>query len=142
MKRILTVVLAVLVATALLGVLVYAVLSAAHVAAPAATTVHGLTSRRLWATSAAVLALVSVGLGGWALRSSGGQGGSPSVRKRARVALVAGLIAAINGGLNVAVAEGGPGSGNGVVGGAVAFVLGLVAMSFGGLAMARSRRNG
>jgi hypothetical protein len=34
---------------------------------PASTTVYGLTSRRLWATTAAVLALASVVIGGLAL---------------------------------------------------------------------------
>jgi peptidoglycan/LPS O-acetylase OafA/YrhL len=126
-------ILAGLAAIALFSGLVYFVLVAAHVSEPTATTVHGATPRRLWATAVAMLALVGVVVGSLALRGNG--------RKGAIVALVAGLIAAVNGGLNLAVATGGLGSGNGVVGGAAAFVLGLIATAFGGLALARSRRS-
>jgi hypothetical protein len=107
------------------------------VSEPSATTVHGLTPRRLWATTVSVIALSGVIIAGLAL-----------VRPAYRIgtvpgpiaALVAGFIGAVNGGLNLAVATGGPGTGNGVVGGAVALVLGLVAMIVGGLAMTRSHR--
>jgi len=132
MKRTFAVILAALAAAAIFAGLVHAVLVAAHVSEPAATTVHGLTPRRLWATMAAGLALVGVVIGGLALRKSGSG--------KAIVALVAGLIALINGGLNLAIANGGPGTGNGVVGGAAALVLGLIGMTFGGLALVRSRR--
>jgi hypothetical protein len=44
---------------------------AAHVSEPAATTVYGLTPRRLWATRVAVLALVGVVIGGVALARPG-----------------------------------------------------------------------
>src|SRR5262245_32636432 len=131
MKRIFAL-LAALVVAALFAGLVHAVLVAARVSESAATTVYGPTPQRLWATTAALLALVGVVIGGLALRSAGQRG--------ATVALVAGLIAAANGGLNLAVADGGPGSGNGVVGGAAALVLGLIATVLGGLALARSRR--
>ena len=107
-------------AAALFGGLVHAVLVAAHVSEPAATTVYGLTPRRLWATTAAVLALVGVVIGGLALARPASRFGTASGRLGAIVALVAGLIAAVNGGLNLAVANGGPGTGNGVVGGAAA----------------------
>src|SRR5262249_44355400 len=140
MKRTLAFVLAALVAVALFGGLVHAVLVAAGVSEPAATTVYGATPRRLWATTAAVLALVGAVIGGLALARPTSRFGSASGRLGAIVALVAGLIAAVNGGLNLAVANGGPGSGNGVVGGAAALVLGLIAMVLGGLALARSRR--
>src|SRR5437762_5434525 len=113
--------------------LILAVLVAAHVSEPAATTVYGLTPRRLWATTVAVLALVGVVIGGLALRRSTGMG--------AIVALVAGLIAVVNGGLNLAIAKGGPGTGHGVVGGAAALVLGLIALAIGRLALARCRLN-
>ena len=110
---------------------------------PAATTVYGLTPRRLWATTADVLALVGVVIGGLALpRSSAGRIGNGNGRMGATVALVAGLIAVVNGGLNLAIAKGGPGTGNGVIGGAAALVLGLIAMALGGLALARSGRTG
>lgn len=142
MRRIFVLTLAALAAAALFGGLVHAVLLAAHVSEPAATTVYGLTPRRLWATLADVLALVGVVIGGLALRRSAGRiGGTGNGRVGAIVALVAGLIAVVNGWLNLAVANGGPGTGNGVVGGAVALVLGLFATVLGGLALARSRHS-
>ena len=142
MKRTFTIILVALAAAAVFGGLVHAVLVAAHVSEPAATTVYGLTLRRLWATTAAVLALVGAGSGGLALARSGGRVGTGTRRMAAIVALVAGLIAVVNGGLNLAIAKGGPGTGNGVVGAAGALVLGLIAMALGGLALARSRRTG
>ena len=140
MKRTFAIILAALAAAALFGGLVHAVLVAAHVSEPAATTVYGLTPRRLWATTVAVVALVGVVIGGLALARPASRFGTASGRLGAIVALVAGLIAVVNGGLNLAIANGGPGTGNGVVGGAAAFVLGLIAMALGGLALARSRR--
>src|SRR5712692_53224 len=142
MKRTFALILAALAAAAPFGALVPAVLVAAHVSEPAATTVYGLTPRRLWATTAAVLALVGVVIGGLALRRSAGRIGTGNGRMGAIAALVAGLIAVVNGGLNLAIAKGGPGTGNGVVGGAAALVLGLIGMALGGLALARSRRTG
>jgi uncharacterized membrane protein len=142
MKRTFALILAALAAAALFAGLVHAVLVAAHASEPAATTVYGLTPRRLWATTVAVLALVSVVIGGLALRRSAGRIGIGNGIMGAIVALVTGLIAVVNGGLNLAIATGGPGTGNGVVGGAVALVLGLIAMALGGLALARSRRTG
>ena len=137
MKRRFALIFAALVAAALFGVLVYAVLVAAHVSDSAPTTVQGATSRRLWATAAAVLGLGGVAIGGLALRRSAGRIGGKG-KNGAILALLAGAIAAVNGGLNLAVATGGLGSGNGVVGGAAALVLGLIAMALGGLALARS----
>ena len=140
MKRTLPIIFAALAAAALFGGLVYAVLVAAHVSEPAVTTVYGLTPRRLWATTAAVLALVGVVIGGLALARSTSRFGTASGRLGAIVALMAGLIAVVNGVLNLAIANGGPGTGNGVVGGAAAFVLGLIAVALSGLALARCRR--
>jgi Family of unknown function (DUF6223) len=139
MKRTFVIVLAGLAAAALFAGLVYAVLVAAHVSEPAATTVYGLTPRRLWATTVAVLALVGVVIGGLALARPAGRFGTTAGRLGAIVALVAGLIAAVNGGLNLALANGGPGSGNGVVGAAAASVLGLIAVVLGGIALGRCR---
>jgi hypothetical protein len=119
---------------------VYAMLVAAHVSEPAVTTVNGLTPRRLWATTVAVLALVGVVIGGLALARPASRFSTASGRFGAIVALVAGLIAVVNGGLSLAIANGGPGTGNGVVGGAAAFVLGLIALVLGGLAVARCHR--
>src|SRR5262249_18961959 len=141
MKRTFALVLKAIVAVALFGALVYAVLGAAHLSEPAATTVRGLTPRRLWATVIALLALVGVVTGGQALRRSTVANRRPDhVKMGAGVGFLAGLMAVVNGGLNLAVARGGPGSGNGVVGGAAAVVLGLTAMVLSGLALARSRR--
>jgi hypothetical protein len=139
MKRTFAIILAAVTAAALFGGLVYAMLMAAHVSEPAATTVHGLTPRRLWATTSVVLALLGVVIGGLALARPASRFGG-NRRIGAIVALVAGLIALVNGGLNLTIATGGPGTGNGVVGGAAAFVLGLVALALGGLALARCRR--
>ncbi len=141
MKRTFAISFAAMAAAALFGGLVYAVLVAAHVSEPAATTVYGLTPRRLWATTVAVLALIGVVIGGLALARPASRFGTASGRLGAIVALVAGLIAVVNGGLNLAIANGGPGSGNGVVGGAAAFVLGLIALAIGRLALARCRLN-
>src|SRR5438477_4991459 len=92
MKRTFTLILAALAAVALFGGLVYAVLVAAHVSEPAAITVQGATSRRLWATAVAVLGLGGVVIGGLALRRSFVRIGPGNGRKGAIVALVAGLI--------------------------------------------------
>jgi hypothetical protein len=140
MKRTFAIILTAGAAAALFAGLVYALLVAAHVSEPAATTVYGLTSRRLWATTAAVLALVGIVFGGLALARPASRFGTASGRLGAIVALVAGLMAVINGGLKLAIANGGPGTGNGVVGGAAAFVLGLIALALSGLALARYHR--
>lgn len=139
MKRIFTLVLAACAAAALVAGLVHAVLQAAHVGEPATTVIHGPTLRRMWATSAAVLALVGVLTGSLALTRPAGRFGTASGRVGS---VLAGVIAAVNGGLVLAVADGGPGSGNGVVGAAGAVVLGLIAAALGGFAVARSRDPG
>jgi hypothetical protein len=140
MKRTSLILLAAVAAVGVFGGLVYAVLVAAHVSEPAATTVNGLTLRRLWATTAAGLALVGAVIGGLAVARPTSRFGTASGPRGAVVALVAGLIGATNGALNLAVATGGPGTGNGVVGGAAAFVLGVIAVTVGGLALTRYRR--
>ncbi len=141
MERTFAIILAAVAAAALFGGLVHAVLVAAHLSEPAATTVHGLTTRRLWAATALVLGLVGVVIGGLATARPARRFGTAR-RVGAVVALVAGPIAGVNGGLVLAIANGGPGTGNGVVGGAAALVLGLIALALGGLALARSRRSG
>ena len=140
MKRAFAIVLAAVAAAAVFAGLVHAVLVAGHVSEPAASTVYGLTTRRLWATSAALMALLGVAVGGLALTRRVSRFGTASVRHAAILGLVLGLIAAVNGLLNVAIANGGPGTGNGVVGGAAAFVLGLIGVAIGGLALTRSGR--
>jgi len=109
---------------------------------PAAVDPFTLTTRRLWATTAAVLALVGVIIGRLALTRSTEHIGTGNGRRGAIVALAAGLVGAVIGGLVLAIADGGPGTGNGVVGAAMAVVLGVIAMGFGWLALARSRRTG
>jgi hypothetical protein len=134
MKRTLSIVLGGVVALAVLAGLVHLVLIATHRAEPAATTVQGLTARRLWALIADGLALVSVITSGMAL-----------VRRATRLAIaamIAGLIAAIGGGLVLAAANGGPGTGNGVIGAAGALVLGAAAVVLGGFAVSRARTTG
>ena len=91
MKRTFAIMVAALAAAALFAGLVHAVLVAAHVSEPAATPVYGLTPRRLWATMAAVLALVGVVIGGLALGRPASRFGTASGRLEAIVALVAGL---------------------------------------------------
>lgn len=135
MKRTPLLSLAALAGVALFAGLVYAVLRVAHVSEPAATTIHGATVRRLWATSTVVLALAGVVVGGLALARPASRFATRNWR---RGTLVAGAVAAINGGLVLAVADGGPGSGNGVVGGAAALVLGLAAVALGGLLRSRT----
>jgi hypothetical protein len=138
MKRTFSLIVAGIAAVALFAGLVHVVLVAAHVSAPAATTVQGLTSRRLWATTVVGLGLASVVIAGLALAT---RFGASSRRLAGIVALVAAVIAAVNGAFVVAMANGGPGSGNGVVGGAAALVLGLIGMSLSALALSRTHRS-
>jgi hypothetical protein len=140
MKRTFAVILAALASIALFAGLVHVAMVATHVSEPAATTVQGMTDRRLWATTAALLAVVGGVIGGLALARPAGRFGTASGPLGATVALAAGLVAAVNGWLVLIMADGGPGSGNGVVGGAAALVLGLVDLVLGGLALARARR--
>lgn len=139
-RRTFALILASVAAAALFGGLVHAVLVAAHLSEPAATTVHGLTPQRLWAATVAVLAMIGVVIGGLALARPNSRFGTAFARPGAIVALVAGVVALVNGWLVVAISSGGPGTGNGVVGGAAALVLGLIAAVLGGLALVRSRR--
>jgi hypothetical protein len=134
MKRIYVFVPAALGAAALFAGLVYVVLRMAHVAEPAAITMHGATARRIWATAVVLLALAAAIAGGLAWARPAGSFSKPYVRV---AVVVAGMVAAINGGLVLAVANGGPGTGNGVVGGAAALVLGVVAIVLGSVARVR-----
>ena len=140
MKRTFAIGIAAVAAAAVFAGLVHTVLVTAQLSEPAASTVYGLTVRRLWATAAVLLALVGVVIGGLALVRPVSRFGTAAGRLGAILGLVLGLIAAVNGGLNLAVATGGPGSGNGVVGGAAAFVLGVIAVAAGALALARNGR--
>ncbi|MFJ9680354.1 DUF6223 family protein [Streptomyces sp. NPDC101194] len=106
----------------------------------AAVDAYSLTAGRLVGTTAALVALAGVVIGGLALARSADRIGTVNRRSRPIVALVAGLTGMVIGAVNLAVADGGPGTGNGVVGGALALLLGLIAAVLGRLALARSRR--
>ncbi|MGJ3558334.1 DUF6223 family protein [Streptomyces sp. INA 01156] len=130
-------------AAAVLGGIGLAAPVAAHpTAQSAAVDAYSLTTGRLVGTTAALVALVGVAIGGLTLARSACRIGTGNRRGRAIVALVAGLAGMVIGALNLAVADGGPGTGNGVVGGALALVLGLIAAVCGWLALSRSRRTG
>ncbi|MFH7339848.1 DUF6223 family protein [Streptomyces sp. KHY 26] len=108
----------------------------------AAAGVSAVTPERIWAVTAALLALAGVVVGGLALFRRTGRTGRLAGGTGSVAALAAGLIAVVNGGLVVVTADGGLGTGNGIAGGYVALALGLVAMTLGGLALAPSRRDG
>ncbi|MFZ4662615.1 MAG: DUF6223 family protein [Caldilineaceae bacterium] len=140
MKRTFTLILATLAAIVLFAGLVHLVLVGARVSDPAATTVYGLTTDRVWATLSVGLALLGALIGGAALVRSAKGSGPGQGRNGAIVAFVVGLVAVVIGGLLLLTADGGPGSGNGVVGAAMSLVLGLTALAESGLTLARSRR--
>src|SRR5262249_50127965 len=97
MKRTFALILAALAAAALFGGLVYAVLVAAPVSAPAAPRVSGPTPGRLWAPTVVLVALVGGVIGVLARARPASRFGTASGRLGAIVALVAGLIAVVNG---------------------------------------------
>jgi Family of unknown function (DUF6223) len=93
-----------------------------------------LTSDRLLATAAALLAVFGTIIGVLALLRAAGR-----TRERlATTAVAAGLPGALAGVLVVATADGGPGTGNGVVGGYAAIALGLIAIGLGLLTLTRA----
>lgn len=94
-------------------------------------TSYGMTSGRLVATLAAVLGVIGVVIGGFALAGRLGSSGRYG-------AIACGLIAAAVGGLRVATA-GGIGTGGGRAGAIIALVLGLIAIGLGVFALARSK---
>src|SRR5215470_17303199 len=103
------------------------------------TAGYGMTSGRLVASLAAVLALIGVVIGGLALFRPSGRFGAASGPSGAIIALAAGLIAAVVGGIKAATTTG-VGTGGGLLGAIVAVVLGLIAIALGALAWSRSRR--
>jgi hypothetical protein len=104
-----------------------------HLLAASTVDTYTLTSGRLLATGAALVAVAGAIVGAVALARSGH-------RARAIFALAAGLTAMVIGGVVIATADGGPGTGSGVVGGYAALAVGLLATVLGGLALTRSRR--
>lgn len=116
---------------------------ATHVSLQQADTrVYGITSRRFVASTAAVIGLIGVIIGGLALARPTGRFGTASGRLGAIVALTAGLIGVALGGVVVLTITGGFGTGGGLAGAIVALVVGLIAVILGGLALARARRSG
>jgi hypothetical protein len=118
-------------------------LAAANVSVPpVAVGVYAMSSGRLGAIAAGVLALIGMVVGWLALVRPAGRFGSGSERRGAVVALTSGLIGTALGGLVATTAKGGIGTGNGLGGAVVALVIGLIAIALGGVALARSRRTG
>lgn len=98
------------------------------------------TAGRTRAMMVAVVGLISLVMGGFALARSKRGTGTGSGRTAAIVALVLGLIGVI---LSVVHLGGstGFGTGGGRAGAIVALVLALIGVTLGGLALARSRRS-
>src|SRR2546425_8241449 len=111
-------------------------------AQPGAATVYTMTPGRIAASTAALVGLIGVVIGGLALARSAGRIGNGTGRRGAIAALVLEPIGLVIGGLVVATAEGGVGTGHGLAGGVVAMMVGLIGIALGGLALARSRRAG
>ncbi|MFF3314140.1 DUF6223 family protein [Streptomyces sp. NPDC003035] len=110
-------------------------------AAPAvAADVTTMSAGRLGATTAALVALAGVVVGGLALARSTGRIGRGPGRGGSVTALVTGLFGIVLGAVVVTTSDGGLGTGNGLGGGVVALVVGLVGVAIGALGMARSRR--
>ena len=105
---------------------------------PRAVSAYALTPKRIAASTAVLVGLISAVFGGVALARSGGRIGAGNARGAPGVALTMGSIAVIIGGAIVSTADGGLGTGNGVAGGIVAMVVGSLGSTFGWLA--RSRR--
>ncbi|MEU3891594.1 DUF6223 family protein [Streptomyces sp. NPDC029041] len=115
--------------------------ASAHIAVHSAATT-GLTSGRLVGSTAALVTLAGMIIGGLALARSADRPGTGARRNRAVMALAAGVIGLSMGVVNLAVADGGPGTGNGVVAGAMALAFGLIGTVLSGLALTRARRTG
>ena len=96
----------------------------------------GMTSGRLVATSAALVALIGAVVGGVTLVRPAGIFGTSIVRL---VAVLAGLMGVAIGGYLVATTSN-FGTGGGRAGAVVALVLGLLAVALGVMALSRSRR--
>lgn len=99
-----------------------------------------LTPGRARSLVGAVVALISLVIGGWALARAAGSIGSGKGRTGAIVALLLGLIGIVLSVVHLGSSTGGFGTGSGRAGAIVALVLGLIGMNLGGLALARSRR--
>jgi hypothetical protein len=107
----------------------------AQITASASEPVRGITPGRARALVAAAVGLISVVVGGVALRSAKNIG---SGRAGLIVALVLGLIGMILSVLHLAYTTGGFGTGSGRAGAIVGLVLGVIGISLGGKALRRS----
>jgi len=113
-----------------------------HVSAESSNVdAYALTTGRLVASVASLVALAGVVIGGLSLARSAGRIGHGDGKRGAVAALAAGLTGLVLGGVVVAAAKGGPGTGYGIVGGFAALVIGLIATVLGWLALARVRRS-
>ena len=103
-----------------------------------AADTYTLTTGRLVATAATLVALAGVVVGGLTLARARGRVGRG--RTGAIAALTTGLVGMAVGAVVVAAAKGGPGTGYGIVGGYFALAIGLIAAVLGWLALSRARR--
>src|SRR5690349_21223643 len=94
MKRTFAILLGAVAIAALFAGLVHGVLVVAHLSEPADATVYGLTLRRLWATTAAMLAVAAMVIGGLALTRPFSGSGVASGRLGATLAIAMGVTAA------------------------------------------------
>jgi Family of unknown function (DUF6223) len=99
-----------------------------------------ITSGRARSLVAVAVGLISLVIGGLALRRSTRRIGTRNGRVGAIVALVLGLIGMFLSVVHLGTSTGGFGTGSGRAGAIVALVLGLIGINLGGLALARSRR--
>ena len=109
-------------------------------AQPADPTSYGMTSGRLLASTAAVIGLFGVVIGGLAWLRPAGAFGIATGRLGAVLALAAGFVGLALGALAAGTSGGHIGTGGGLAGAIVAMVLGLIAMALGGAAIGRARR--
>ncbi|GEM34615.1 hypothetical protein NN3_56220 [Nocardia neocaledoniensis NBRC 108232] len=100
-----------------------------------AADVYDLSVGRLGSSSAALVGIAGVILGGLALARSGSA-------TRSTIALFAGLLALAVGTVVAVTADGGLGTGNGLGGAFVAILVGAIATVLGALALRRARRAG
>ena len=100
----------------------------------------GFTAGRTRATVAAIVALISLIIGGLALRSAT-RIGSGNGRAGAIVSLLLGLIVIVLSVVHFGNFTGGFGSGSGRAGAIVALVLALISIILGGLALTLSHRS-
>jgi hypothetical protein len=120
------------------GVLLLVIIAAPSVAYAADEPVRGITPGRLFSIIAGIAGLVSVIVGGRALRAVNHNGAG---RPGAIVALVTGSIGAVLSGVHLSRSFGAAlGTGSGKLGAIIALVIGLVGILLGGLALARYRR--